>query len=178
MPRKSENAEERFARVFQNYGVIVGFAMRRGSSDPESVAAEVMSIAWRRLDQLDAGDCRSWLLATARNLLYREYRGSFSEPVDPATLEDAQVVVPDYLTNSLDAEVDRALAALDPKDREVLILVSWDELTPREAAVSLGIKPSAFRVRLHRARQRFVSLLQTPEVQSDQKTPQLREERT
>jgi RNA polymerase sigma-70 factor (ECF subfamily) len=136
-----------------------------------------MSIAWRRLDELDVGDCRSWLLATARNLLYAEYRGDFDQPVDPASLDEARAFTPDYLVNSLDADIDRALAALDPNDREALILVSWDELTPKEAAASLGIKPSAFRVRLHRARRRFVSLLRTPESESTQ-TPQLREERS
>jgi len=156
---------------------VVGFAKRRGSADPESIAAEVMSIAWRRLDQLDADDCRSWLLATARNLLYAEYRGNLDEPVDPASLDDAQAFTPDFLVNSLDTEIDRALAALDPNDREALILVSWDELTPKEAASSLGIKPSAFRVRLHRARKRFLALLRTPESQPNQ-TPQLSEERS
>jgi RNA polymerase sigma-70 factor (ECF subfamily) len=176
--KKPENAEARFGRVFQNYGIVVGFAKRRGGSDPESIAAEVMSIAWDRLDQLDASDCRSWLLATARNLLYREYRGQLDEPVDPASLDDAQAFTPDYDVNSLDPEIDRALAALDPLDRETLILVSWDELTPKEAAASLGIKPSAFRVRLHRARQRFVAQLQKPEPNSNQTTPHLREERT
>lgn len=177
MAQNLDSPEARFERVFENYGIVVGFARRRGSADPESIAADVMSIAWRRLDELDAEDCRSWLLATARNLLFAEYRGKHPEPVDPGSLDDAQVFVPDFLVNSLDPGIDRVLAALDPGDREALILVSWDELTPKEAAASLGIKPSAFRVRLHRARKRFLTLLQTPEFQSNQAT-RLREEQT
>ncbi len=177
MARPAENPEARFELVFANYGIVVGFARRRGSNDPESIAADTMSVAWRRIEELDAYDCRSWLLATARNLLYAEYRGTVAEPVDPNTLDEAQVYIPDYLVDSLDPELDRALASLEPNDREALILVSWDELSPKEAAASLGIKPSAFRVRLHRARNRFISLLNTPHAQPNQ-TPHLREDGT
>lgn len=45
-----------------------------------------------------------------------------------------------------------ALAALPEQQREVLLLVAWDGLTPDEAASALGIRPGTFRVRAHRAR--------------------------
>ena len=40
-------------------------------------------------------------------------------------------------------------------DREALLLVAWEDLTPTQAARSLGINPTAFRGRLLRARRRL-----------------------
>jgi len=57
------------------------------------------------------------------------------------------------------ATVAAALVALRPKDCEALMLVNWDGLTPSEAANVLGERPATFRVRLHRARSRFRTLL-------------------
>ena len=54
-----------------------------------------------------------------------------------------------------DPEVTAALMELSPNDREALVLIAWDDLTPAQAAASLGIRPVAFRVRLLRARRRF-----------------------
>jgi RNA polymerase sigma-70 factor (ECF subfamily) len=45
-----------------------------------------------------------------------------------------------------------SLAALPDHQREALLLVAWDGLTPEQAAAALGIKQGAFRVRAHRAR--------------------------
>jgi RNA polymerase sigma-70 factor (ECF subfamily) len=36
-----------------------------------------------------------------------------------------------------------------------LLLVSWEGLSPTEAATALGERPASFRSRLHRARSRF-----------------------
>ena len=56
----------------------------------------------------------------------------------------------------LDPELEAALATLSATDREALLLVAWEDLTPGAAAASLGISPAAFRVRLHRARRRVL----------------------
>ncbi len=45
-----------------------------------------------------------------------------------------------------------ALRALPPDERDVLLLVAWEQLTPAEAAEVLGIPPGTARSRLHRAR--------------------------
>lgn len=49
------------------------------------------------------------------------------------------------------------LAALKESHREALLLVGWDGLTTTEAAEAAGVKPSAFRTRLHRARRELES---------------------
>ncbi|HXO07260.1 MAG TPA: sigma factor-like helix-turn-helix DNA-binding protein [Solirubrobacteraceae bacterium] len=52
-------------------------------------------------------------------------------------------------------EIRRALDALSANDRELLLLVAWDGLSPAQAGSVLGLTPAAARSRLHRARRRL-----------------------
>lgn len=154
--------EARFRAVFAHLGAVAAYARRRGCADPDAVAAETMAIAWRRLADVPRDDARPWLYATARNLAYAQARGTRRAcPVDPGRLEDlAGAAEPAAIAADLDADVRQALVALSPADREALLLVAWEELTPAQAAASLGIGAVAFRVRLHRARRRCRALLE------------------
>ena len=55
------------------------------------------------------------------------------------------------------------MGELGDDDRELLLLVSWEELSPAEAAKVLGISSLAARSRLHRARRRLRALLEQRE---------------
>jgi RNA polymerase sigma-70 factor (ECF subfamily) len=153
------DAETRFRSVFAHLGAISAYARRRGSRDADAIAAETMTIAWRRLADVPEDDPRPWLYATARNLLLADARrASRTAPLKPAD----DVPAPDLA--ELDPALDAALRALAPLDREALLLVAWDDLTPTQAARSLGINPTAFRVRLLRARRRLRARLETAEA--------------
>jgi RNA polymerase sigma-70 factor (ECF subfamily) len=141
--------EARFSAIFRNLGAVTAYAQRRGSRDPEALAAEVMTIAWRRLDRVPRDDPAPWLFATARNLLLAERRGTTAA----GRLPDVAVSAPEPF--ALDPAIDRALRALSPTDREALLLVAWEDLTPAQAAAALGMNATAFRVRLLRARRRL-----------------------
>ena len=56
--------------------------------------------------------------------------------------------------------VGRALTGLDDGERDVLLLAGYEELTSREAAAVLGISPTAFRMRLSRARRSLAKALE------------------
>jgi RNA polymerase sigma factor (sigma-70 family) len=45
-----------------------------------------------------------------------------------------------------------AVRALPAQEREVLLLVAWEQLNPAEAAAVLGVPQGTARSRLHRAR--------------------------
>jgi RNA polymerase sigma-70 factor (ECF subfamily) len=45
-----------------------------------------------------------------------------------------------------------ALRSLPAAERDVLLLVAWEQLTPAEAAAVLGVPQGTARSRLHRAR--------------------------
>ena len=57
------------------------------------------------------------------------------------------------------ADLRIALAALSDTDRELLLLVAWDGLSPAEAGQVLGLSGVASRSRLHRARARAQAVL-------------------
>jgi RNA polymerase sigma-70 factor (ECF subfamily) len=148
--------EARFRPVFSHLGAITAYARRRGSIDADALAAEVMTIAWRRLADVPEEDPRPWLYATARNLLLAERRKSATEQRHRHELAPTETP-PEVV--ELDPELAAALSELSPVDREALLLTAWEELTPTEAARALGIKPTAFRVRLLRARRRVEAKL-------------------
>jgi len=155
-PTPPEGPEARFRRVFAHLQPVADYAARRGSPDPEAIAAETMAIAWRRLDRVPVDDPRPWLFVTARNLLMAERRKSSRR-----SQADRALARPDAVpaVESADPAVTRALRALPERDREALLLVAWEDLTPARAAEALGIAPVAFRVRLLRARRRFARSL-------------------
>jgi RNA polymerase sigma-70 factor, ECF subfamily len=151
-------AEARFRDVFLHLPEVVAYARRRGSRDPEAVAAEALTIAWRKLADVPVDDARPWLFATARNLLLAERRKASAAAgrVDlPETPADAGPEV-----RILDPELEQGLRELSARDREALLLVAWEDLTPALAARSLGVSQAAFRVRLHRGRKRLRRLLE------------------
>ena len=146
-------AEARFRAVFSHLGAVAAYARRRGMRDADAIAAEVMTIAWRRLADVPADDPRPWLYATARNLVLAEARRS-SRAI-AAESDRAEEVTPEPEVLELDPLLGSALRSLSRLDREALLLVAWEDLTPSQAARSLGINPAAFRVRLLRARRRL-----------------------
>ena len=161
-----QSAEARFREVFSHLGAVTAYARRRGSRDPEGIAAEAMTIAWRRLDVVPADDPLPWLYGTARNLVLAEARRSA-----PALAVPAEAGQADQPPVELDPTLERALFALSDVDREALLLVAWEDLTPGQAAKALGISAVAFRVRLLRARRRFQTSLE--EAQAAPPSPHL-----
>jgi RNA polymerase sigma-70 factor (ECF subfamily) len=79
------------------------------------------------------------------------------QPLGDIDLEAPAEQVPFEL--DLDPDLARGLGALAERDREALLLIAWEDLTPALAAASLGISAAAFRVRLHRARRRLSDFL-------------------
>lgn len=116
---------------------------------PESPEAFVFAVARRR----------AFRVAVRRRLLLPLGAASDgrAEAVQAAArpgLEE-RAVARDDLAQTL-----AALRRLPGRDREALLLAVAGELATGEAARVLGISPSAFKMRLHRARKRLVELLE------------------
>ncbi len=99
-----------------------------------------------------------WLLTVGRNAYYDQARRQRRLLVDAdqvdrvghdATSERA------VETREEMVRLEHALARLSDLDREVLLLLFSEELTPRQAARVLGIGDTALRKRLSRARERL-----------------------
>ena len=165
--RSNPTPEARFRIVFSHLGAITAYARRRGSLDADALAAEVMTIAWRRLADVPHDNPRPWLYATARNLLFAETRRAATSRLHGSE-RPAPEPAPEVF--ELDPDLVSALRELSPLDREALLLTAWEELTPKEAARALGIKPTAFRVRLLRARRRVEAKLAASSISENRLT--------
>nr|WP_269328533.1 sigma-70 family RNA polymerase sigma factor [Kineosporia babensis] len=145
-----------------NFIAILNYARRRvrQSDDAPDLVAETFLVAWRRRSEVPPGDHgRLWLYGVARLVLANHARGEqrrrrlgqrlrLEHREYPVTVDAGNVDVRD------------ALARLAPNDREVLELTVWEQLTPTEIAVALGLSPEVVRTRLRRARTRLRSQLE------------------
>ena len=113
-------------------------------------------VAWRRWDEIPDPPI-GWLLRTAAGVINNRSRSSrrrdrLTDRI--ALLNQATAAVLDTADAVVQRdEALRRLASLNGDQREALLLVSWDGLSPDEAAEVLGLRPAAFRKRLSRARE-------------------------
>jgi RNA polymerase sigma factor (sigma-70 family) len=161
-----ELAQSHFSRVYREHGrAVLAYALRRvdGREDAADVVAETFLVAWRRLGEVPPGaEARLWLYAVARRVIANQQRGERRRTRLGVRL--AEALRTDLSTHRAPAgeaaEVLRAMAGLGEEDRELLLLVSWDGLSPAEAAKVLGATSLAVRSRLHRARRRLRALVE------------------
>lgn len=141
----------------EHYEAVLAFARRRAPLQvADDVAAETFAIAWRKANKIPR-DPLPWLLGIARRVLATQRRSiQRRSRLRQRLAETMECVGP---TGGLDAGLGEALSQLSERDREALLLVAWEGLTPREAAAVVGLTPTGFSVRLHRARRRLRTAL-------------------
>lgn len=145
---------ERYRGLFDAcYQPLLAYARRRGSAaDADDLVAEVLTTAWRRLDDIPTGYELPWLYGVARRTLANQRRGSMRRLRLLERVGSDQAVAP---AAEGDDEVAIALAQMSPDDQEILRLAAWEDLRAAEIAVVLGCSANAAALRLSRARRRF-----------------------
>lgn len=137
-------------------------AYARRRVDPASaddVASEVFAIAWRRLEDVPE-DALPWLLGCARRVIAHQQRRAHRDAALVGRLEAVAAIAPSVVGDIRgDVALARALAELSDRDRELLLLIAWEDLDPAQAAKVLGCSRNALAVRLHRARRRLAAAL-------------------
>lgn len=144
-----------------HHTAVLGYVSRRaGSADRAAdVFSEVFLVAWRRLDDVPPGDeARLWLFGVARRTLANARRAARRRDalVDrlAAALPPSAFVTPPAEPGP-PGRIRAAIDRLDPVDAELVRLVAWEGLAPRQAGAVVGLGPDLARVRLHRARVRL-----------------------
>jgi RNA polymerase sigma-70 factor (ECF subfamily) len=162
--------EETLAALVSEYaGTLyrVSFSVLRNAADAEDAVQEAFLRVLRHRATLDeVRDRRVWLIRIVWNIVLDRKRRAKTRPETDDVAELARVLP----AEGLSAE-DRAAAAqhharvlacvetLPAKEREVLMLSAFEELTSVEIAQVLGITESSVRSRLFRARNLMAGLL-------------------
>jgi RNA polymerase sigma-70 factor (ECF subfamily) len=154
---------DRFGLVFdRHFAVIHRYLHRRvGAALADDLAAETFVAAFGRRRHYDPRreDARPWLYGIASNLLRSQWRSERRR-----LLAYARAAVDADADGDHDALLDRAdaaaagplvaqaLAALEDRDRDALLLLAWGELSYDEIADALAVPVGTVRSRIHRAR--------------------------
>lgn len=145
----------------------VAFSVLRNPADAEDAVQEAFLRVLRHRDTLaEVRDRRVWLIRIVWNIVLDRKRRAKTRPETDDVAELARVLP----SNGLSAEQVAAAAQhhahvlecveqLPTKEREVLLLSAFEELTSVEISTVLGITESSVRSRLFRARNLMAGLL-------------------
>jgi len=137
--------------------------MLGGRHDAEDVTQEALLRAYRALATYDpAGSFRTWLFAIlvnrCRTSLLQRSRYVRRVVTDEDAMHNA-VSGDDAAATELRIEIERALALLEPDQREAFLLKHVEQLGYDEMAVVTGAGVSALKMRVKRACERLQELL-------------------
>jgi RNA polymerase sigma-70 factor (ECF subfamily) len=130
-------------------------ARRAGTSAAQDLLSEVWAAAIASLPSYDTAwlSARPWLFGIARNRLRTHRRSIRAQEREAEPYIDPWPEVDERLVAKAAAERLRgAVESLREVERETLLLVVWEELTPAEVAVVMQVPAATVRTRLHRAR--------------------------
>ena len=157
------------ALVSQYSGTLyrVAFSVLRNAADAEDAVQEAFLRVLRHRDTLDEiRDQRVWLIRIVWNIVLDRKRRAKTRPETDDVAEMARVLPSDGLTAEEiaaaaqhHAHVLACVEQLPPKERQVLMLSAFEELSSVEIASVLSITESSVRSRLFRARNLVAGLL-------------------
>jgi RNA polymerase sigma-70 factor (ECF subfamily) len=136
-------------------------AYRVNANDVEDLASKIFEIAWQKRQSCPEGKELPWLYKIAGFVVSNHRRkvtaislALFDTDATAPSAEDLVIA---------DLSIKRAWSALTAKDRSILALAAFEQLTVAEISVAMGISPNAASIRLHRARKNFDELLKESE---------------
>ena len=161
---------ERFAVLFDRHAPHIYRYLARcaGPQVADDLVAETFLAAFAKRDRYDLGhaDARPWLYGIATNLVgqhrrdqARQYKITQAAAAEPEVPGHAERVAADVTARAMRPLLDAALATLPAGDRDVLLLIAWEELTYQEVSRALDIPVGTVRSRLNRARTKVRQVL-------------------
>jgi RNA polymerase sigma factor (sigma-70 family) len=170
---KSWSDPAQFGVLFDKYApLIYRYIVRRvGRPGTDDLVAETFVAAFDGRHRYDPArsDARPWLYGIATNIIGRHRRDELRQ-LRISQAIDARAIVPghadrvalDTTAQSLRGDLTIALAGLAEGDRDVLVLVAWEDLTYEEVSYALAIPVGTVRSRLHRARRQLRLVFDQP----------------
>lgn len=128
-------------------------------SQVEDLASEIFEIAWRKRESCPEGFELAWLYKIA-GFVVSNHRKKLSRRAITVPLLDHDRSAPSAEDVALDgSSVAQAFDELSAKDRQVLSLLVFEQLSIKEIAVVLGTTENNTSQRLKRARERLANNL-------------------
>jgi RNA polymerase sigma-70 factor (ECF subfamily) len=176
MRRTAADAAE-FSALYQETNAdLLAFLLRRcpTAEDAADCLAEAYLVAWNKRDQIPPdSEIRPWLFGVARNVMLRGHqqrtRITAATTALAQELHSARALHPGPLEEQSN-RLREALTELSAVDREIIMMIAWDQLKPGEIGTILGLSANVVRVRVHRARARLRSLLASSELEEAEQT--------
>lgn len=128
---------------------------REGADD---LVQDTLERAVRKFHLWRPGDLRAWLFSIMHNVFVNQLK---ARRIAYEVEVDDSIAAPMSSVTSTDLmDLDRALAALSPDQREVVLLVALEDMTYAEVARALGIPIGTVMSRLSRAREKLRKLME------------------
>jgi RNA polymerase sigma factor (sigma-70 family) len=151
-------------------------ARRQGDATADDIVSETFLVAFRQRGGYDLTrpSASPWLYGIATNLMRKSRRTEVSRyrafaRTGAVPDEDmANVVVEQVAAGAHRRPLAAAIAGLHRRDRDVLLLIAWGDLSYEETAEVLSIPIGTVRSRLNRARRKVRDAL--PEMRSEKES--------
>jgi RNA polymerase sigma-70 factor (ECF subfamily) len=163
--RVAERDREAFELLYRRYvRSVFGLALRRlrDRQRAEDAVQETFTAIWRSAHSYrpERGAAAPWLYAVARNAIVDRLRARNEPPSDVPETPSGEPGPPDRAESAFVAwRVHRALEALPEKEREVVELAYWSEMSQSEVAEYLDIPLGTVKTRTRSALHRLARLL-------------------
>lgn len=154
-----------FAQIFQRHAPTVGGYTRRrvGLDAVDDVLSETFLVAFRKRASFDmnADSARPWLLGIATRVMHRHRRAEEKQWLASAAESVRSVASHEERSDArLDAsaamrELGPRIAALSSRERDVLLLYAWEDLSYEQIADALKMPIGTVRSKLSRVRKKL-----------------------
>ncbi|PWU19672.1 MAG: hypothetical protein C5B50_06065 [Verrucomicrobia bacterium] len=165
-----------FEEFYNNYeGRLFRFLLVLGHGD-ETLARDVLQSAMlttaRKLRRVETeAHLWHWLARVARQHLIKEWRRRGREPMLVNMPELPETPDERTVDRVLEEQLEGAIVALDPQDRETVEWFYFDGLSCEEIGVRLGTTAKAVSSRLERVREKLRALVQQETVNNAKPAP-------
>lgn len=140
--------------LFRQTMFATAMAVSHNEDDAMDAVQDTILILWEKLDTLRNPEVfKTWMIRILLNRCFARLRGKKWE----VPTEDPEEVMQDEMYPEWDTSLDvqNAMKQLSENDRLVLQLFYFEDMSVREIAQALSIRPEAVRMRLARSRSRF-----------------------